>query len=438
MFVVNRERSMRERLAIVEGIRTPFCKAGSDMATIAPDDLGAVIIKELLVKTDIDIGLIDELIIGNVGQPSNACNIARVVALKAGLPEDLIAYTVHRNCASGMQSITTGFEKLLAGSGNIVIAGGTESMSQYPLKFGSKMTKIFSDLMKAKTPTKKLSTLAQFRPAYLKPIISIVEGLTDPICGLNMGQTAEVLSREFSISRSEQDNYALNSHLKAASAQQSGFFEDEIHPILLPPHYNKVQKVDNSIRADQSIEKLSKLKPFFDRAAGTITVANACPITDGAGAVLIMLESKAKALGYQPLGYLKDYAYAGLGPDRMGLGPVYATSKLLDKSGMSMNDFDLVELNEAFAAQVIANEQAFASDLFSQTYLNKDKAIGAIDCDTLNVHGGAIALGHPVGATGTRLVITMLKALRARKQNCGLVSLCIGGGQGAALALEVE
>ncbi|GLS90258.1 acetyl-CoA acetyltransferase [Psychromonas marina] len=429
---------MRERLAIVEGLRTPFCRASSEMAGIAPDDLAAVIVKELLAKTEIDINLIDELIIGNVGQPSNACNIARVIALKAGLPEDLIAYTVHRNCASGMQSITTGFEKMLAGSGNIVIAGGTESMSQYPLKFGPKMTKLFADLMKAKTTPQKLSLISQFRPAYLKPIISIVEGLTDPVCGLNMGQTAEVLAREFSITRAEQDTYALNSHLKAASAQKAGFFEDEIHPILLPPHYNKVQQLDNSIRADQSLEKLAKLKPFFDRAAGTITVANACPITDGAGAVLIMLESKAKALGYQPLGYLRDYAYAGLAPNRMGLGPVYATSKLLDQSGMSMSDFDLIELNEAFAAQVIANERAFASDHFSQTYLNKDQAIGAIDPDKLNINGGAIALGHPVGATGTRLVITMLKALRATKQNCGLVTLCIGGGQGAALALEVE
>ena len=429
---------MKERLAIVEGIRTPFCKAGTSMANIASDDLGAVIVKELLAKTDIDISLIDELIFGNVGQPANACNIARVIALKAGLPEDLIAYTVHRNCASGMQSITTGYEKLLAGSGKIVIAGGTESMSQYPLKFGTKMTKLFADLMKAKSTSQKLSLLSQFRPTYLKPVISIMEGLTDPICALNMGETAEVLAREFNLSREEQDNYALNSHLKATNAQQMGFFENEIHPILLPPHYNHVQHLDNSIRTDQSLDKLAKLKPFFDKTAGTITVANACPITDGAGAVLIMLESQAKALGYQPLGYLTDYAYAGLAPNRMGLGPVYATSKLLDKSGMSIKDFNLVELNEAFAAQVIANQRAFESDIFAQSYLNKDKAIGTIDSDKLNINGGAIALGHPVGATGTRLVITMLKALRAQKQNCGLVTLCIGGGQGAALALEVE
>lgn len=429
---------MKERLAIVQGIRTPFCKAGTTMASIAPDDLGAVIVKELLATTDIDTNLIDELIMGNVGHPSNACNIARVIALKAGLPENLSAYTVHRNCASGMQSITTGFEKLLSGNGEIVIAGGIESMSQYPLKFSSKMTKLFGDLMKAKTTAQKLAILSQFRPTYLKPIISLVEGLTDPVCGLNMGQTAEVLAREFNISRTEQDNYALNSHLKAARAQQIGFFEKEIHPILLPPHYNNVQRLDNSIRADQSSEKLSKLRPFFDRATGTITVANACPITDGAGAVLIMLESKAKTLGYQPLGYLKDYSYAGLAPNRMGLGPVYATSKLLDKSGMKMSDFDLIELNEAFAAQVIANQRAFESHQFSQTYLGKDKALGEIAGDKLNIHGGAIALGHPVGATGTRIVITMLNALRKTNQNCGLVTLCIGGGQGAALVLEVE
>jgi len=429
---------MKERLAIVEGIRTPFCKAGGEMAAIGPDDLAAAIVKELLAKTEIELSAIDELIMGNVGQPANACNIARVIALKAGLPEDLIAYTVHRNCASGMQSITTGYEKLLAGCGDIVIAGGTESMSQYPLKFGSKMTQLFGDLMKAKTAQQKLSALAQFRPTHLKPIIAMVEGLTDPICGLNMGQTAEVLAREFSLSRIEQDSYALNSHRKATYAQQSGFFTDEIHPILLPPHYHQVQQLDSSIRTDQTLEKLAKLTPFFDRAAGTITVANACPVTDGAGAVLIMLESKAKSLGYQPLGYLSDYAYAGLAANRMGLGPVYATSKLLEQSGMSMTDFDLIELNEAFAAQVIANERAFASDLFSQTYLNKDKALGAIDPQKLNIHGGAIALGHPVGATGTRLVITMLKSLRATNKSRGLVTLCIGGGQGAALVLEVE
>lgn len=429
---------MKERLAIVDGIRSPFCKAGTSMANIFADDLGAVIVKELVARTEIDVKLIDELIFGNVGQPANAPNIARVVALKAGLPLDLIAYTVHRNCASGMESVTTGYNKMLAGYASIMVAGGTESMSNLPLHFSKKMTLLFENLMKARSLGQKLSAISAFRPADLKPVISIVEGLTDPVCGLNMGQTAEVLAREFSITREEQDAFALQSHLRASRANEDGIFAQEIHPLMLPPDYNHVQFDDNSIRPDQSLEKLAKLKPFFDRVAGTVTAANACPITDGAGAVLIMLESKAKELGYSPLGYLKEYCYAGLQPERMGLGPVYATSKLLDKTGMLISDFDLVELNEAFAAQVIANQRAFDSAVFAQKYLHKSKALGALDPDLLNVNGGAIALGHPVGATGTRMIITMLNALRRNSKNSGLVTLCIGGGQGAALALEVE
>jgi acetyl-CoA acyltransferase len=436
--VIQQGKNMKERLAIVDGIRSPFCKSGSSMANILADDLGAVIVKELIARTDIDVSLIDELIFGNVGQPANAPNIARVIGLKAGLPLDVIAHTVHRNCASGMESVTTGYDKLLAGNASILVAGGIESMSNLPFNFSKKMTLVFENVMKAKSLGQKLSAISTLRPADLKPVISIVEGLTDPVCGLNMGQTAEVLAREFAITRAQQDQFALQSHLKAAKANEAGFFTQEIHPIVLPPNYSHVQFHDNAIRPDQSLEKLAKLKPFFDRVAGTVTAANACPITDGAGAVLIMLESKAKELGYSPLGYLKEYSYAGLQPERMGLGPVYATSKLLDKTGMSISDFDLVELNEAFAAQVIANQKAFESAVFAQRYLHKDKALGVLDSDLLNVNGGAIALGHPVGATGTRLIITMLNALRQRNKNSGLVTLCIGGGQGAALALEVE
>ena len=429
---------MKERLAIVDGIRSPFCKAGTDMAGVSADDLGAVIVKELIAKTEIDPHLIDELVIGNVGQPANCPNIARVIALKAGLPEDLIAYSVNRNCASGMQSITTGYEKLLAGQGQVVVAGGTECMSRYPLIYGQKMTDLFAQLMRSKTASQKLAAISKFRPSFLNPVIAIVEGLTDPVCGLNMGQTSEVLAREFLISREEQDAFALKSHQKASKAQKSGFFEDEIHPILLPPHYKHVQHLDNSIFHDQSLEKLAKLRPYFDRVAGTVTVANACPITDGAGAVLIMLESKAKELGYKPLGYISDFAYAGLAPNKMGLGPTYATSKLLKNSKMQMKDFDLVEINEAFAAQVIANERAFASADFAKKHLNRSSALGEINPDILNVNGGAIALGHPVGATGTRLVISLLRALRNQNKNSGLASLCIGGGQGASIAVEVE
>lgn len=429
---------MKQRLALVEGIRTPFCKAGSTMSGLQADDLGAIVVKELMAKTEISPSLIDEIIMGNVGNPANACNIARVIALKSGLPDDLCAYTVHRNCASGMQSITSGYEKLLAGQGHILIAGGTESMSHYPFIFSKKMTYLFSELSKARTISDKLRLLATFRPSHLKPILAIIEGLTDPTCGLNMGQTAEILASEFSISREQQDAFALQSHLNASRAQKTGLLSEEIISVFLAPHYNSVQHNDNSIREDQSLEKLAKLKPFFQKINGTITVANACPISDGAGALLIMLEDKAKALGYQPLGYLSDYSYAGLAPDHMGLGPVYATAKLLKKTGLKMQDFDLIELNEAFAAQVLANESAFSSTIFAQKHLHQDKALGYLDREILNVNGGAIALGHPVGATGTRIILTLLKELRRRDKNRGLATLCIGGGQGVALLLEVQ
>jgi acetyl-CoA acetyltransferase family protein len=426
---------MKERIAIVDGTRTPFAKAGMSLKDIGADDLGAAAVKEMMARTDIDPADIDELIFGNVAQPAHAANIARVIALKAGLPTDLVAYTVHRNCASGMESITTGANKILAGEAKIIIAGGTESMSNIPLLFNKKMTNLFMNLMKARTGGQKLAAILKFRPSFLAPIIGVQQGLTDPVANINMGQTAEVLAREFHITREEQDEFALMSHQRAIAARDR--LKDEISPYPLPPKYTKIMDIDEGPRENQSIKNLQKLRPYFDRRNGTVTVANACPLTDGAAAVLLMTESEAKKRGYTPLGFLKAYAYAGLEPERMGLGPVYATNKLL-KQGFSFNDFKLIEINEAFAAQVIACERAFESDDFAKTYLGRDKAIGKLSRDILNVNGGAIAIGHPVGTTGTRLVITLLNELRRRNQNLGLASLCIGGGQGAALALEVE
>jgi acetyl-CoA C-acetyltransferase/acetyl-CoA acyltransferase len=427
---------MKERIAIVDGVRTPFCKAGTSLARVQADDLGAFIVKELMSRTGFPSAKIDELIFGNVGSPAHAANIARVVALKAGLAQDLIAYSVHRNCASGMESITTATNKILSGNANVILAGGTESMSNYPLLFGDKMTALFGKLMRAKTLGQKISTMSSFRPSFLKPKITVMMGLTDPVCGLNMGQTAEVLAREFAISREEQDQFALNSHIKAAQAQD--LLASEIAPFPVPPGYQKIIDTDNSVRPDQSLEALGKLKPYFDRVNGTVTAANACPLTDGAGAVLLMKESQAKEMGLDVLGYLKEYAYAGLEPDRMGLGPVYATSKVLDKAGMKMSDMGLVEMNEAFAAQIIANLRAFESDAFAKKYLAKDKALGEIDLTKFNIYGGAIAIGHPVGVTGTRLVLSLLKQMKREKVQTGLATLCIGGGQGAALILEAE
>jgi acetyl-CoA acetyltransferase family protein len=429
---------MKERIAIIDGIRTPFCKAGGALKDYHADDLGALAIRELLIRTNFPHELIDEVIVGNVAQPAHAANVARVAALKAGLPVNIPAFTVHRNCASGMQALTSASNKILAGQADIILVGATESMSNIPLLFGNKMTDLFSNLFRSKTLKSKLSHLLSFRPSFLKPIIGLEQGLTDPVCGMIMGITAEVLAREFRISREEQDQFALMSHQKAVTAIREKLLAQEIFTIPRPKKFDSMQEEDDGPRPDQNIEALTKLRPYFDRAAGTVTVGNACQVTDGAAAALIMTESKAKELKLNPIGYLREYAYASLDGSRMGLGPAYATAKLFNKSGLTLSDFNLIEINEAFAVQVMANMHAFSSKEFAQKYLGRDTALGDIDETRLNVNGGAIALGHPVGATGLRLVITTLKELARRNQPLGLASLCIGGGQGAALALEVE
>jgi len=408
------------------------------MKAIQADDLGAIVARELLERSGIEPDMIDEVVIGNVAQPAHAANIARVIALKAGLPASVPCHTVHRNCASGMQSITDAATSILAGRADLILAGGTESMSNIPLLFGPQMTKLFAGLARAKTAAARIKILAKFRPSFLQPLIGLKLGLTDPVCGLNMGQTAEVLAREFAITRRQQDDFSLVSHQRASEAIQQGHFEQEILPVVVPPKYDSVVEQDNGPRAGQSIEALEKLRAFFDPQAGTVTVGNACPVTDGAAVVLLASEEKAKELGIEPLGYLTQWAYAGLEGDRMGLGPVYATAKLIEKTDLKMSDFDLIELNEAFAAQVIANERAFASTKFAKDHLDRSKPLGELDRLRLNVNGGAIALGHPVGATGTRLVLTLLNQLRRTNGKRGLATLCVGGGQGAALALEVR
>ena len=439
---------MKERIAIIDGVRTPLGKAGGQLRRLNAVDLGVHVVKEIIARVNIKPSQVDELIFGNVAGPADAANIARVIALKAGLPMSVPAYTVHRNCASGMESITTSANKILAEHGEIFIAGGSEAMSHIPLFYSKKMTDFFSRLMNRKaSPLNKLKNLMSFRLHFLKPVIGVMQGLTDPVCGLNMGETAEVLAREFGISREEQDAFALMSHEKAVKAIKKGIFKEEIHPISKDHAYSSLIENDEGPRDNQSMEALAKLKPYFDRRNGTVTVGNACPINDGAAAVILMSEKKAKQLKLKPLGYLRDYAYASLEPERMGLGPVYATAKLFKQQAtlkqkrqkaITLEDIDLIEINEAFAAQVIANERAFASDVFAKKYLGLPKAIGKIKKNILNVNGGAIALGHPVGMTGTRIVIHLLKELKRRKKTRGLASLCIGGGQGAALLLETK
>ncbi len=426
----------RPRIAILDGIRTPLCKSGGELRLVPADDLGAIVVKELLARTGIAPEQFSEVVFGNVAQPAHAANIARVIALKAGLPDDLVCHTVHHNCASGMQSVTTAAMHIQSGHADLVIAGGTESMSRIPLLVGDRMTALLMSLMKTRSLARRLATLASFRPSFLKPVIALQQGLTDPVCGLNMGETAEVLAREFGINRTQQDEFALASHEKANAAAEAGRFEAEIVAVIGPPSWNHAQVVDDGPRPNQSMEALAKLRPYFDRQAGTVTAGNTCPVTDGAAALVLASEDKARELGVEPIGFLGDWAYAALDGRRMGLGPVYATAKLLGKTGGSMDDFDLVELNEAFAVQVIANQRAFESESFAREHLGADKPVGRLDPGRLNVNGGAIALGHPVGATGTRLMLTLLHELRRRGKQRGLATLCVGGGQGAAVTVE--
>jgi len=422
------------RIAIVEGVRTPFIKAWTIFGDLPAQKLGVIATRELLELTHLDPNLVDEVIFGAVAQPVEASNVARVISLYAGIPKEKRAYTVSRNCASGFESVTSAAEKIKAGLDEIVIAGGTESMSNMPLLFGKEITKILLRLNKASNLIEKIKLFSQIKFEHLKPVPGLALGLTDPVCGLNMGQTAEVLTKEFGISRKEQDEFALISHQRAAAARSK--LREEIVPVILPPKFELVVEDDNGPRENQTIEALSKLRPYFDKHTGTVTVGNSCQVTDGACALLVMDEEKAEQMGYEPLGYIRAYSYAGVDPHRMGIGPAYAIPFALKNAGLNLKDIDLIEINEAFAVQVIACLRLLASKKFAQENFSLPEAIGEISMDKLNVNGGAIALGHPVGTTGSRLILTILKELKRRNAKFGLVSLCIGGGQGGAVILE--
>ena len=335
-----------------------------------------------------------------------------------------------------MESIAQGCLKIGMGLAEVMAVGGTESMSNMPLIFGPEMTELFSVLNFSKSSTDKLKKLAEFRPQWLKPVVSIMEGLTDPISGLNMIQTAEVLARDFKISRQSQDTYALRSHLRTVGAQKEDKFKNEIHPILIEPDYKEALQKDVGPRESQTLEALQKLRPIFDRENGTITPGNSCPITDGAVALILMNEARAQAEGRKILGTMSGFSFTGCEPKRMGMGPIVSSAHLLDSLGIDLAQVDLIELNEAFAAQVLANQIAFASDKYCKEKLGRSKALGELSDEKLNVNGGAIALGHPVGATGARLVLTLLLEMERRNVKCGLATLCIGGGQGGAFLLE--
>jgi acetyl-CoA acetyltransferase family protein len=426
---------MTSALYIVDGVRTPFCKMGTTLANADAVELGRTASAAVLARTGLDPGQIDEVIFGCVGQPPDAANVSRIIALRAGVPDHVPAITVQRNSASGFEALTQAAEKMTAGRGDIFLVGGAESMSRYPLLYNEGATRKYTALAKAKSTSEKIEGLLQFRPADFVPRATLQLGLTDPTCGCNMGETAETLARDWRISREAQDQFALSSHQHAAAAR--GKLAEEIWPVY--PRGGRAPAAvadDNGVRGNRAIEALAKLDPIFDQRGGTVTTGNSSQSADGAVALIVMSEEGLRRTGLKPIGRLVDYAYAGCEPQRMGLGPVYAISRVELRCGFGLKDAELIEINEAFAAQVLACRAAAESAEFSRKYLGRAAALGEIPFEKLNVNGGGIALGDPVGASAARLVLTALKELRRRRARRALVSVCVGGGQGGALWLE--
>lgn len=423
-------------VVIVGGVRTPFVKAWTLLRHVDAVELGRWAVREAIERLEIEPTMLDEVIVGNIAGPAHAANVARVIALEAKLPETIPALTVNRNCASGMEALVEAAYRIRSGDADLVVAAAVESMSRIPYLFPEEAHDLWTDMGRGRGTVVRASRALRLRPRHFRPSVALELGLTDPVSGLNMGETAEVLAREWAVSRREQDEFALRSHRLAASAWKEGRMAEEVVPMPIPPSYTAMADTDNGIRENQSLEALAKLPPVFDRRFGTVTAGNSSQITDGAAALILASGERARSLGLPVLGKVRSWAFVGCDPARMGLGPVLATPVALRKAGgLAMADMDLVEINEAFSAQVIACLRAFDSARFSKEH-STGQPLGAPDPERVNVNGGAIALGHPVGASGARLLLTILKELERRGRQFGLATLCVGGGQGGAMVVE--
>ena len=422
---------MSNQAFVVDGLRTPFVKAGKEFYDIHPKDLGISNLREFLHKMDFKGNEIDEILFGNSFTLYDAPNIARIISLSSGLPQSIPATTIHKNCASSMESFLIALHKVQQGSSESIIAGGVDSMSYIPFMLTQSLSTKLQALFLSKTWKQKRKSLFSIKRKEIKIISPLIEGLKDPFTGYSMGETAEILVREFGISREDQDNFAINSHKKAYLAKER--LKEELFSYITPQH---VVTEDRGVRTQISLKKLEKMSGFFDKTYGSVTIANSCSTNDGSSLVLVMSENKMKALGLKPLAKVIAFSSVGLKPEYMGLGPVYASALALKKAQMSLKDIDLIEINEAFAGQVLACLKAFNSKDFAKEKLGLSSAVGEIDPDKLNVNGGAIAIGHPIAATGTRLILTLAKEMKRRKLDFGLATLCVGGGQGSAIILK--
>lgn len=422
------------RVAIVDGCRTPFCRAGTDLQDMDVVDLAGVAVAELVTRVGIDPVEIDAAIFGVVVPALYAPNLGREVVFRAALPMDIPGTTVNLACASSNRAITSGAEAILTGQCDVVLAGGAESLSNVPIPVSKGASRRLMELGRARTLGRKLAVMAKLRPRDLIPVAPAIAEFTT---GMSMGQAAEKMAKENGISRQWQDEIALRSHQRAAAASAAGRFAGQLVTTYPLPGYDKVVSSDNGVRSDTSLEALAGLAPVFDRRYGTITAGNSSPITDGAAAVLLMSEQKASALGHRPLGFIRSFAYASVDPGGQLLqGPSFAAPAALAQAGIELADVDLIEMHEAFAAQVASNLQALASAQFAREALGRDRPVGEIDVDRLNVNGGSIAIGHPFGATGARVTIQLLAELQRRELGLGLVTVCAAGGIGFAMVLE--
>ena len=418
---------------LVDGNRTPFLKARGKPGPFKHADLGIYAARTLLARMPFAATEFDEVIFGSTMPGPDEANIARVVALRLGCGDRVPAYTVQRNCASGMQALDNAAMSIASGRSDLVLAGGIESMSHAPLLLHPKMVNWLADWWAAKSIGQRLKLLTRFSPRMLAPVIALLKGLTDPVVGLNMGQTAEQIAWRFGITREQMDQFAVDSHLKLHQAQENGEL-DEIVPVY--DSKGNVHEIDDGVRPDSSLEKLARLRPAFDKPYGQVTPGNSSQITDGAAALVLASESAVKKHDLPVLARLVSTEWAALTPAEMGLGPAHAIAPLLKSQRLKIDDIDYWEINEAFAAQVLAVIAALKNKDYCKKQLGLRSAVGEIPAERLNIHGGAIALGHPVGTSGARIVLHLAKVLEQKKAKSGIASLCIGGGQGGAMLIE--
>ncbi|MDH5392254.1 MAG: acetyl-CoA C-acetyltransferase [Gammaproteobacteria bacterium] len=420
---------------IVDGSRTPYLKARGKPGAFTAGELALAAGKPLLMRHNFALDALSEVILGCVMPGPEEANIGRVAALKLGIPQSVPAWTVQRNCASGMQAVDCAFRNIASGQSELVLAGGVEAMSHAPVLYNNAMVNWLSDFMMSKTLPQKLKTITQLRVGHFKPVIALIKGLSDPIVGLSMGQTAENIAQRFNISRQQMDEFAVSSHQKLAHAQDSQFL-DEVETIY--DRHGHFYDKDDGVRPDSSTKALANLKPVFDRKYGLVTAGNSAQITDGACWLLLASADAVKKHKLPVLATIKDSEWAGLDPSVMGMGPAHAMAPILQRNELAVNDIDYWEINEAFATQVLGCRAAWMEEHYCKNELGLDSAIGEIPLDKLNIDGGGVSLGHPVGSSGARIILHLAKTLQRNKASRGIASLCIGGGQGGAMLIERE